>query len=63
MRARDVLVLQTDMWALTTLPGRNMVTYDLAKTGDSDQRQLLAEYSLEARNEKANGLVADVTSA
>ncbi len=63
MRGRDVLVIQNDMWALTTLPGRSMVTQDLAKTGDSDQRQILAEYSLEARNEKSSGGVFDVTSA
>ncbi len=63
MRARDVLVLQMDMWAIGKLPGRSMVSTVLAKTGDSDQRQILSEYTLEARNEKANGIVADVTSA
>ena len=62
-RARDVLVLQMDMWALATLPGRNMVTTPLAKTGDSDRKQILTEYTLEARNEKASGGVFDVTSA
>ena len=63
MRARDVLVLQMDMWALGTLPGRNMVSQPLAKTGDSDRRQILSEYTLEARNEKSSGGVFDVTSA
>jgi len=62
-RARDVLVLQMDMWALGTLPGRNMISVPLAKTGDSDRRQILAEYVLEARNEKGSGGVFDVTSA
>jgi hypothetical protein len=62
-RARDVLVLQMDMWALGTLPGRNMVSIPLAKTGDSDRKQILAEYTLEARNEKSSGGVFDVTSA
>jgi hypothetical protein len=62
-RTRDVLVLQMDMWALGTLPGRNMVSTVLAKTGDSDRKQLLTEYTLEARNEKSSGGVFDVTSA
>jgi hypothetical protein len=62
-RARDVLVLQMDMWAMGALPGRNMVSHPLAKTGDSDRKQLLSEYTLEARNEKASGGVFDVTSA
>jgi hypothetical protein len=48
MRSRDVLVLQMDMWALGTLPGRNMVSTPLAKTGDSDRKQILSEYTLEA---------------
>jgi hypothetical protein len=63
MRTRDVLVLQMDMWAMATLPGRNMVSTVLAKTGDSDRKQLLTEYTLEARNEKSSGGVFDVTSA
>jgi hypothetical protein len=63
MRARDVIIVQMDMWGLATLKGRNMLSQDLAKTGDSDQRQLLTEYTLEARNEKSSGGVFDVTSA
>jgi hypothetical protein len=61
MRTRDVLVLQMDMWAMATL--RNMAEVDLAKTGDSDRRQVIAEYTLTARNEKASGGCFDVTSA
>lgn len=63
MRARDVLVLQMDLWALGTLPGRNMISVPLAKTGDSDRKQVLTEWTLEARNEKGSGGVFDVTSA
>jgi hypothetical protein len=62
MRARDVLVLQMDMWALATLPGRNMISIPLAKTGDSDRKQVLTEYTLEARNEKGSGGVFDLTT-
>ncbi len=61
MRARDCLVIQTDMWALASL--RGMETLQLAKTGDSEQRELLTEYTLEARNQLSSGIVADLTSA
>jgi hypothetical protein len=61
MRARDVLVLQMDMWAVSYL--RKFVDTELAKTGDSDRFQILSEYSLEARNEKASGGVFDLTSS
>lgn len=62
-RARDVLVLQMDMWKKSTLPGRDMVSVPLAKTGDSDRKQILTEWTIEAGNEKANAGVFDVTSA
>lgn len=62
-RGRDALVLQTDMWAVGFLPGRNMASFPLAKTGDTDKRQILSEYTLEARQEAANGIVRDLTTA
>jgi len=63
MRARDVLVLQMDMWAVAFLNGRRMVSVPLAKTGDSDRRQILSEYALVARNEKSSGGVFDLTTS
>jgi len=62
-RARDVLVLEMDKWAVAYLNGRNMISIPLAKTGDSDRCQILAEYALVARNEKASGGVFDNTAA
>jgi len=62
-RSRDVFVLQMDMWAYAPLPGRNMISYPLAKTGDTDRKQILSECTLEARNEKASGGVFDLTSS
>jgi hypothetical protein len=62
-RARDVLILQTEMWALAFLNGRRMVSIPLAKAGDSDRKQLLSEYALVARNEKASGGVFDLTTS
>jgi hypothetical protein len=63
MRTRDVLVLQMDKWAYAPLPGRNFLSYDLAKTGDSDARTVLSQYTLESRNEKASAGVYDLTSS
>lgn len=60
--ARDVLVLQMDMWAVAFLNGRKMVSIPLAKTGDSDRRQMLSEYALVSRNEKSSGGVFDNTA-
>lgn len=60
-RSRSALVLDMSMWAMSTL--RDFQTTDLAKTGDTDRKQLLVEYTLEARNEKASGIVADLATA
>jgi hypothetical protein len=60
-RTRDCLVLQMDMWAVSYL--RKFVETELAKTGDSDRFQILSEYTLEARNEKASGGVYDLTTS
>lgn len=50
-----------DMFAISYL--RKFVEYELAKTGDSDRFQILSEYTLEVRNEKSSGLVADLSSS
>ncbi len=60
-RARDLLVLQKSMWAVAYL--RQFQLTDLSKTGDSERKQLLAEYALEARNEAASGAVWDLTTS
>jgi hypothetical protein len=62
-RVTDVLSMQMDMWAIGTLPGRNMISIPLAKTGDSDRKQLLSEWTVEARAPKAHGGIFDLTSA
>ncbi len=58
-RARDVFVLQSDKWKLAML--RPFFSQDLAKTGDSDKKQILVEYTLEACNPKANGAIVDIS--
>ena len=35
----------------------------IAKTGDSEKRQMLCEYTLRVHNEAAHGIVADLTVA
>lgn len=59
MRSRDALVLDMDYWAIAYL--RPFSTYDLAKTGDTERKQMIVEYTLEAKNEAASGIVADLT--
>lgn len=59
-RARDVFVLQMDMWAIAYL--RKFVSSDIAKTGDSIAKAILSEYCVEARNEKSSGGVFDCTT-
>ena len=61
MRTRDALLLDPEYAALSYL--RPFQTNDLAKTGDSEKTQLLAEFTLEMRNEAAHALVADLNPA
>lgn len=61
MRARDALVLDMEYWGLDYL--RNMKTVELAKTGDSERKQIICEYTLVAKNEAASGGVFDLTTS
>jgi hypothetical protein len=56
--ANDVFVLESAKWAIAYL--RPFSTIELAKTGDAEQRELLVEWTVEARAPKANGAVYDV---
>jgi len=61
MRTTDALVLDPEYAALAYL--RPFSTNDLAKTGDSEKTQILAELTLEVRNEKAHGGIFDIKAA
>lgn len=61
VRSRDALIITTDMWAWADL--RPMFDEALAKTGDADKFQIIAESTLVCRNELANGGVFDLTTA
>lgn len=58
-RSKDVFFLQPNYLRVNYL--RPFQTIPLAKTGDSDQKMLLAEYSLEVCNEHAHGAYYDTT--
>ena len=58
MRTRDALVIDPEYAALAYL--RPFQTNDLAKTGDSMNTQILAEVTLEVKNEAAHGIIADL---
>ena len=59
MRTRDALILDPEYAALAYL--RPFQTNDLAKAGDSEKTQILAELTLEVRNEAAHGGVFDLS--
>jgi len=61
MRTRDAVVVDPEYASLAYL--RPFQTIELAKTGDSEKTQLLAELTLEMRNEAAHGIVADLNFA
>lgn len=58
MRLRDVFVLESDKWAVAYL--RPFDVHPLAKTGDAEKKQIVVEYTLEARAPLANGAVLDI---
>jgi len=61
--ASNVFGLDMEYWKVAFLPGRNMVTEELAKTGDTDRKQILSEYTLEACNEKSSFVIRDLTTS
>jgi hypothetical protein len=58
---QDALVLEMDYWAVSFL--RDFALQTPAQTADADQRFMVAEYTLESRNEKASGAVFDLTTS
>lgn len=58
MRSRDAIIY--DPKKVKMAVARPMKSWELAKTGDTEKRQILVEYTLEVSNEKAHCLVTDV---
>ena len=60
-RDRTISIVQKDMWAIAYL--RPFKVWELSKTGDSEKRLLLSEYTLESRNEASSAKVADLNTS
>ena len=60
-RDRSALLIDYDYVAVAYL--RPFQSWELSKTGDTDKRQLLAEYTLEMQNQAAHGVVADLATS
>ncbi len=56
---RDMLIIDPAYWELAYLDP--LRTEPLAKTGDSDRKQLVAEATLKALNQKSSALIADLS--
>ena len=61
VRGSDVWIMQSDMWHVGVLRAAKNVP--LAKTGDSERRQITQELTMICANEKASGLIADNTAS
>ena len=60
--ATDVVYFfDPEMVAFATL--RDFKTFDLAKTGDSERKQIIVEYTLEMRNEAAHAGIYDLSTS
>ena len=60
-KGQDALVLEMDMFSVSFL--RDFSLQNPAQTADADQRFMVAEYTLESRNEAASGMVTDLTTS
>lgn len=56
---RDALLVDPEYWDIADLDG--MVVEDLAKTGLAKRKLIRREWALRCKNEKASGVVADLT--
>lgn len=61
VRNSDALLIDPDMWKLLKL--RDWTKTGLAKIGDSEQYQVLGEYSLKHRNFLATGRIGDLNGS
>lgn len=60
-RDDTAFVLDMDYWSVAFL--RPMKLNPLAKTGDSEKRQMLCEYTLVSKNEAASGKITDLLTS
>ena len=60
-RERSMFAFDPEFAAVAYL--RPVFTYDLARTGDSQRKDMRVEYTLEMRNEAAFGIIADINTS
>ncbi|HSQ91560.1 MAG TPA: DUF5309 domain-containing protein [Nitrospiraceae bacterium] len=60
-RDKTCLILDMDYWSVAYL--RRFEQLEIARTGDSEKRQIISEYTLVCRNELASGKVTDLTTS
>lgn len=60
-RDKTCLVLDMDYWGVAYL--RGFTQHEIAKTGDSEKRQIVTEYTLECRTELASAVVTNLTTS
>lgn len=58
---QDAHILDMEYWGVSFL--RDFALQTPAQTADADQRFMVAEYTLESRNEKSSGLITDLTTS
>ncbi len=58
MSQSTVIFFDPSLWNLATL--RSLKINDLGRVGDSDEKQMLVEVTLESLNEAGNGKIADI---
>lgn len=61
--ASAIFFVDPEYLKFSPLTGRNFLVKELAKTGDSERKQILAEYTLEVCNEKAHAGIYDLTTS
>jgi len=61
MRDRNIFLLDPEYWELARL--RPLTSWDLAKTGDSEKKQMLMEVTLVSKNEASSGKIVDINPA
>lgn len=59
-RERSAIIFDPEFASIAYL--RPVFTYDLARTGDSQRKDMRVEYTLEMRNEGAFGVIADLNT-
>lgn len=63
MRSRTCLLIDPSKVKVAYLSGRRFHRFPLGKKGDADTNVILSEYTLEMCNERAHGVIADLTTS